>query len=213
MCDGKKKVKKISCSGLSGIESKCESACNAPPQCDDRLAGSSLPDECTSSKLEVNRYCSTTCGYSSTIYECNQSYCGVSKSCGGNTYYCVYDNGWKWSTSKPSGFCCGHDDCPGYDPNTHTKLQCNLLTYRCEPKPYCENNDECDINYCCDTITGAKNCRANGTILSYGGKSYLCDPPEGLVETFVETKDNIEKLNKKLSFFDMLINFFSYFFK
>ena len=53
MCDGKKKVKKISCSGLSGIESKCESACNAAPQCDDRLAESSLPDECTSSKLEV----------------------------------------------------------------------------------------------------------------------------------------------------------------
>jgi len=64
--------------------------------------------------------------------------------------------------------------------------------------------------YCCDTITPTWRCKdtPKGTILSSGGISYLCDPPE----EFVEVKYESEKSNKKLSFFDMLINFFSHFF-
>jgi len=171
------------------------------------MPDSSLPDSCTESKLEVNRYCNSNCDYSSTTYYCGPSKCGESKSCGGQTYYCIYDNGWKWSTSKPSGFCCSDNDCPGYDPNTHLKLYCNPNTYRCEPKA-CTSNSGCDNGYCCDTITGAKDCKAKGTILSSGGKSYLCDPPEG----FVEAKDETEKSTRKLSSFNMIINFLPHFF-
>ena len=154
VCDGPKKVKGIYCSGVYNITGQpCESACGANSQCDDRLAGSSLSDECTSSKLEVNRYCNSNCEYSSTVYSCEKDYCGDSKSCGGQTYYCIYDNGWKWSTSKPTGFCCSNADCPGYDPNTHLKLYCNTSIYRCRPLPKCERNEDCAPGYCCDTIT------------------------------------------------------------
>jgi len=60
-------------------------------------------------------------------------------------------------------------------------------------------------------MTGAKNCTAKGTILSYGGKSWLCDPPEGFISL---TKENEEKtVAKKFNLFDLLINPFYLFIK
>jgi len=47
-----------------------------------------------------------------------------------------------------------------------------------------------------------------GAIVSSGGKSYLCDPPEG----FVEFKDKGKDPTKSLSFLGMIINFLSHFF-
>jgi hypothetical protein len=44
---------------------------------------------------------------------------------------------------------------------------------------------------------GDDTCQKQGTIKSYQGKSYLCDPPEGFVSS----------TNKKLSLFDFLLNF------
>lgn len=204
-CERGKKVKKISCSGISDITPICASVCGSYSECDGKTPGTSLPDICGSTVLEVNRKCDSDCKISSTTYLCDSNHAGESKSCGGQTYYCVYDNGWKWSTSKPSGFCCGPDDCPGYDPNTHLKLICDSNTHTCIPKGTCEGGDDCERGWCCDTVTAAKDCKAKGTILSYEGKSYLCDPPEG----FVEAKNKAEKSTKSLSLLDMIINFFS----
>jgi len=208
ICSNKIQIERFGCSyDISTWE--CEALCGASPICDEVMPDSSLPDECTSWKLEVNGYCNSNCDYSSTTYYCDPSKCGESKSCGGQTYYCIYDNGWKWSTSKPTGFCCSNNDCPGYDPNTNLKLICDTRTYRCEPKPKCDAPIDCATRYCCDTITGAWNCKPNGTILSYGGKSYLCDPPEGIVEAEWEAENS----TKKLDFLYTIINFFSQFFK
>ena len=69
----------------------------------------------------------------------------------------------------------------------------------------CNVPADCEPGWCCDTVTGVKDCKANSTILSYEGKSYLCDPPEG----FVEAKNKAEKSTKSLSLLDMIINFFS----
>lgn len=163
-----------------------------PPVCDELSPGSSLPDDCTESKLEVNRYCNSSCDYSSTTYYCDPSRCGTSEVYGGQTYYCIYDNGWKWSTSKPSDFCCSDSDCPNYDSNTGLKVYCNTSTYRCQPLPECNSPSDCAPARCCDTITGARDCKMKETILSYGGKSYLCDPPEGIIEA----KDEAENSTK-----------------
>jgi len=206
MCSDKIQIERFGCSyDISTWE--CEALCGAPSVCDEVMPDSSLPDSCTESKLEVNRYCNSNCDYSSTTYYCDPSKCGESKSCRDQTYYCIYDNGRKWSTSKPSGFCCSNDDCPGYDPKTKLKLVCDQLTHACVSLPSCYTNEQCAPGYCCDTITKTYSCNntQKGTILNYGGKSYLCDPPEG----FVEVKYESEKQTKKLGFFDILINFFS----
>jgi hypothetical protein len=73
--------------------------------------------------------------------------------------------------------CCqSNSDCPAYDPNTHLKMYCDPDTHTCQTIKSCADNTECEDNWCCDTITGARNCKARGTTLSSGGKSYLCDP-------------------------------------
>jgi len=80
--------------------------------------------------------------------------------------------------------CCQRDsDCPAYDPNTHLKTYCDSDTHTCKTIPSCSSSDQCESGWCCDIISGAKNCKAQGTILSYGGKSYICDPPEGFVNS------------------------------
>jgi len=72
------------------------------------------------------------------------------------------------------------------------KVYCNTSTYRCQPLPECNSPSDCAPARCCDTITGARDCKMKETILSYGGKSYLCDPPEGIIEA----KDEAENSTK-----------------
>ena len=136
--------------------------------------------------------------------------CDGSKDCA--------DYGCKGVRNPNTGtICCQSDsDCPGYDPTTHTKLVCECpdsnkcsitgSSYTCKSKPSCSSNSECDNGWCCDTITGAKNCTSKGTILSSGGVSYICDPPEGFINS------SNESTNKKLTLLDLLINSFYYFF-
>ena len=208
ICDGPREIEYFNCDRDSTGDYQCESACGADSACDERYPNSSLPDICSSTVLEKDRFCNSTCEYSSRRYYCSSANCGQNVSCGGQTYYCVYENGqWKWSTTKPSNFCCSGNDCPGYDPNTHLKLYCDPKTYTCKPIEKCESNSQCEPGWCCDTITGAWNCRTKGTILSSGGISYLCDPPE---EGFIEVKEEIKQSSKNLSLFDTIINLFHF---
>ena len=123
-----------------------------------------------------------------------------------------------------TGVICRQSDsnCPGYDPTTHTKYVCECpdsskcsitgSSYTCKPKGKCSTNSDCDSGWCCDDKTPTYQCVYKGTILSSGGKSYLCDPPEG----FVNSNENINtntRTNKKSTLLDLLINPFSYFFK
>ena len=157
---------------------------------------------------------------------CNSNHCGESYSCGGDTYYCIYDSskGWHWSTSKPDNFCCSDDDCSGYDPDTHTKIVCDRPSgscsypapsrgsddYTCKALPSCSDNSQCDPNYCCDTITGSKKCKSEGTIINYGGKSYLCDPPYGFDTTEGEINHTTEEQEVEVSnLIDMIFGIFS----
>ncbi len=51
--------------------------------------------------------------------------------------------------------------------------------YKCKWQP-CESSSDCDVNYCCPREIGVDADCADapaGTIINYGGKSYLCDPP------------------------------------
>jgi hypothetical protein len=107
--------------------------------------------------------------------------------------------------------CTSDRNCPGYDPNTHLKRYCDTSTYKCKTIQSCSSNDQCESGWCCDTITGAKDCKAKGTILSSGGKSWLCDPPEGFVS--LSNKNTNTQASKKLTLLDLLINPFSYFLK
>jgi hypothetical protein len=100
--------------------------------------------------------------------------------------------------------CTSDRNCPGYDPNTHLKRYCDISTYKCKTIEKCGKNDECEGGWCCDYITPTYKCVGKGTIFSGGGKSWLCDPPEGFVNT---------QANKKLTLLDLLINPFSYFLK
>ena len=153
---------------------------------------------------------------------CDSSSCGEMISNGITTYYCVYDpsSGWKWSGSRPSGFCCSDDDCSGYDPDTHTKMVCDCPSgscsypappqgsddYTCKALPSCSDNSQCDPNYCCvDDPNGPKpgtgKCVGKG-IYSDNPK-YLCDPPDwtsGEAEKQVKSSENI---------FELIIDFFS----
>jgi hypothetical protein len=90
-------------------------------------------------------------------------------------------------------------------------MYCDTYTRTCKPIPSCSLPGDCDNGWCCDTITGARDCKAKGTILSAGGKSWLCDPPEGFVSL---SNENINtQANKKLTLLDLLINPFYYFLK
>ena len=155
---------------------------------------------------------------------CNSNHCGESYSCGGETYYCIYDSskGWHWSTSKPSGFCCSDDDCSGYDPDTHTKIVCDCPDhtkcshpstdddYTCKALKSCSDNSDCHPNYCCDTITGSRECKPEGTIINYGGKSYLCDPPYGFATGESEINNPIKEQKVEVTnLIDMIFRIFS----
>lgn len=238
VCNGKIESGYFNCNGDYSGDQACESACGADYRCDEILPGSYLSDDCTSSYLEVNRYCNSNCQYSSTIYYCNADNCGAIKSCGGTTYYCIYDNGWKWSTSEPENFCCVDDDCPAKD---NVKGKCDSprgtdnpetpgYTYRCYWKP-CEKDSDCvsgtkcycrvcssthtsagcPAGQCCDRDYGGSgigSCVGKGTIRNIGGKSYLCDPPE---EDSINENQKLNLEVKIKEVYHPILNFFAYF--
>jgi hypothetical protein len=229
------------CSGEYSGDWKCESACGADPLCDEKPADSSLPDFCGTIYLIVSRYCDASCKYSSTTYTCDSSHCGDVRSCGGQTYYCVYDNGWKWSTVKPINFCCSDNDCPA---KNSIKGKCDSpppygtdnpdtlgYTYTCYWKP-CKSDDECVSGTycycgacsptftsagclsgeCCDRgYGGTGECVSKGTIRNIGSVSYLCDPPEWNSSNGKSEIKNESKSEKNI--FESILSFFYSFFQ
>jgi hypothetical protein len=215
VCNGGVETGYFDCNGDYGGDNKCESACGASPECDEIYPYSFLPDICGEKQLNVIRYCDESCKYFSITYTCDSSHACDVRICGGQTYYCVYDSNplvrkWIWSTSIPSGFCCSNNDCPAYNSTNHLKMYCDTSTHTCKTIEKCRKNDECEGNWCCDDKTPTYQCVYKGKIISSGGKSYLCDPPEGFVNSNENT--NIQ-VSKKLTLLDLLINPFSYFFK
>ena len=218
ICQDRKEVERFDCGGDYPGDNRCESACGADPECDEKYPYSYLPDICGEKQLNVSRYCDGSCEYSSITYTCDSSHACDVIFCGGQTYYCVYDSNplvrrWKWSTSIPSGFCCSDNDCPAYNSTNHLKMYCDTNTYTCKTIPKCTTNDQCENEWCCysQTYGGSGTCEQKGKIISYGGKSYICDPPEGFVNSSNENANH--QSNKKLTLLDLLINPFFYFLK
>jgi len=182
---------------------KCESACGASSGCDEVVPGS-VSCDIYGNQLTI-RVCDSNCNYSSDEYVCEPANCGVSQSCGGTTYYCVYDGKkWVWSTTKPPDFCCSDADCSGKACGNYTAY-CDTTSYRCACRTSCSSNSECASGYCCKYAADAslsKECVGKGTTVSAGRKSYLCDPPEWSAES--------PKVNKetKPTIFDLILNFF-----
>jgi hypothetical protein len=219
VCNGKIESEYFTATGDYSGDYKCESACGADPECDEKYPYSYLPDICGEKQLNVSRYCDGSCKYSLTTFTCDSSHACDVIFCGGQTYYCVYDSnplvrGWKWSTSIPSGFCCSDNDCPAYNSTNHLKMYCDTNTHTCKTIQSCSSNDQCEGGWCCDKLVGGTgNCKQKGTITSYGGRSYICDPPEGFVNSSNEEINTNNQASKKLTLLDLLINPFSYFFK
>ena len=270
VCQDRKEVERFDCSGDYAGDYKCDLACDASSECDEKYPYSSLPDVCGEKQLNVSRYCNGYCQVSSTTYTCDSSHACEVRSCGGRTYYCVYDWSqvnnpqWKWvlpplnnedgnhwqecfdgvdndcdgytdcadyeckgvQNPNTGTICCQSDsDCPGYDPTTHTKLvcecpdssKCNIIgsSYTCKPKPSCLLNSDCDSGWCCYSrdYGGSGTCEQKGKIISYGGKSYICDPPEGFVSSSNENIKTTDQVNKRLTLLDLLIHPFFYFLK
>jgi len=88
--------------------------------------------------------------------------------------------------------------------DTNTHVQNNRKMWK---------NDECEGGWCCDDKTPTYQCVYKGTKISSGGKSWLCDPPEGFVNSSNEEINTNNQANKKLTLLDLLINPFSYFSK
>lgn len=114
--------------------------------------------------------------------------------------------------------CCSDSDCSGYDPDTHTKMVCKCpsgcsltgSSYSCKALPSCSDNSQCDPNYCCDTITPTYKCKSEGTIINYGGKSYLCDPPYGFATGESEINNPIKEQKVEVTnLIDMIFEIFS----
>ncbi len=132
-----------------------------------------------------------------------------------------YCDGGSWIT----GWCVGASrKCLSGCIYTTNTRGCNKYSAECPPYDYkvvlakcpttatlleCTKDEDCPNGQCCNTFSTPPQCKEKGTIISYEGKSYLCDPPEG----FVEVKDEVKNPTKSLSFFDMIISFFSHFFK
>jgi hypothetical protein len=90
-------------------------------------------------------------------------------------------------------------------------MYCDISTRTCKAIASCYRNDQCESGWCCDDKTPTYKCVYKGTIISSGGKSWLCDPPEGFVS--LSNKNTNTQASKKLTLLDLLINPFSYFFK
>jgi hypothetical protein len=121
---------------------------------------------------------------------------------------CVYDNGWKWKTSKPSDFCCGDGDC-GVKNNIIGKC-CSPGGSGCLGGPYdytckwhpCKKNEDCVDNY---YSANQGKCVSQG-IYSNNPK-WLCDPPNGWAS------NKMEPGTKTQNIFDLIFTFFSHFFQ
>jgi hypothetical protein len=100
---------------------------------------------------------------------------------------CINDNNCKDASGKDR-----------YDPVSHTKIVCDTSTYTCQPKGSCSVPEDCEDTWCCYTrqMGGDDTCQRQGTIKSYQGKSYLCDPPEGF-----------DLAKKQLTLLDFLLKF------
>ena len=139
---------------------------------------------------------------------------GVDNDCDGKID-CA-DPGCKGVRNPNTGtICCqNNSDCPSYNSTNHLKMYCDTRTHTCQTIQGCSSNDQCGDGWCCDKLVGgAGNCKGEGTITSYGGRSYLCDPPEGFVNSSNEEINVNNQASKKLTLLDLLINPFSYFFK
>jgi hypothetical protein len=89
-----------------------------------------------------------------------------------------------------------------------------ILIHTCKTIEKCGKNDECEDGWCCDKpVGGTGTCKQKGETISYGGRSYICDPPEGFVDSSNEEINTNNQANKKLTLLDLLINPFSYFLK
>jgi hypothetical protein len=92
-------------------------------------------------------------------------------------------------------------------------MYCDTDTHTCRTKSSCVDNTECEGGWCCDKLVGGSgSCKQKGEIIPYGGKSYICDPPEGFVNSSNEEINTNTQGNKKLTLLDLLINPFFYFF-
>jgi len=209
-CSGNKQIKAVKCGEDDDYSERCESACGASDNCDEKQPDSFNPIGWG----EV--YCDSNC----QAFVCDSSHMCSRLTVNGITYYC---NGWQWTSYKPSGCCYSDNDCSGYDPNTHTRLVCDCPdsgcskhennNYRCVAKGYCSDNSDCDPNYCCAADPNGPG--GSGVCVGKGIYSdnprYLCDPPYGFVTTEdknpigVTTKDQ----NTSVNLIDALINFFS----
>jgi len=116
-CNGKIQVKAVKCGVPDDTTAKCESACGAEDFCDE--VGSTP-------KIDNDKICAYKAGLKDkngntvVIDYCLYEVCDSSKVCYRyetltTTYYCIYDNGFKWSTSIPSEICNDgvDNDCDG----------------------------------------------------------------------------------------------------
>lgn len=73
---------------------------------------SALADSCGIDTLKVDQTCKTDCtGYSATTYTCSAVSACQSRSCGGQSYSCTYDNGdWQWREAIPAENCTDGED-------------------------------------------------------------------------------------------------------
>jgi hypothetical protein len=91
--------------------------------------------------------------------------------------------------------------------------------HTCQTKPSCADNTECEGGWCCnadptlptDCKQPTGSCVAKGTLIC--NNKYICDPPEGFVNSSNEEINTKTQGNKKLTLLDLLINPFYYFFK
>jgi hypothetical protein len=117
--------------------------------------------------------------------------CDGSKDCG--------DYGCRGVKNPYTGvICCQSDsDCPYYNSTNHLKMCCNTNTHTCQTIGKCTTNDQCEGGWCCDKpVGGTGTCKQKGETISYGGRSYICDPPEGFVNSSNEEINTNNQANK-----------------
>jgi hypothetical protein len=136
--------------------------------------------------------------------------CDGSKDCG--------DYGCRGVQNPNTGvICCRSDsDCPSYNSTNHLKMYCDTDEHICKTIERYGKNDECEGNWCCDKdpklpsgCQGSGSCVGKGKIVC--NNQYICDPPEGFINSDENTNTNTQA-NKKLTLFDLLTNPFYYFF-
>jgi hypothetical protein len=216
---------------------KCEGNCNRRIEyyectlCDCEYKGTYAVLNCEYGTSCYNGQCvnNVYCGYSDTS-PCSSSICGKKRDpllCNGagtcnldaGDEYCVYDNGWKWSSTKPNNFCCKDEDC-------ETWFKCDNSTWRCytscssddqckgiganQAKCYCGwcalgfTSLACPDGQCCNRGYGGSgigSCVPKGTIYN---ERYLCDPPDWNFE-----ESNTSPKNESKNLLEVIYSFFA----